>query len=141
VRGAIVRGIGSDSGGLGPQRAALCATFGQAFYNTSLFTLRDLKARARDQQLTSDFNAYFDGFSPNVQDILINFEFRNIILRLAKADALGTMIAKFLDPEINVSPFFPTPFFHFSSLIFPFCYLFFSGRMFLPPPVVVSNMR
>ncbi|MBX9680765.1 MAG: type I restriction-modification system subunit M [Gemmataceae bacterium] len=39
-----------------------------------------------------------------MQDILTNFEFRNIIPRLSKADALGTMIAKFLDPEINLSP-------------------------------------
>jgi len=39
-----------------------------------------------------------------VQDILTNFEFRNIIPRLSKADALGTMIVKFLDPDINLSP-------------------------------------
>ena len=66
--------------------------------------LRDLKARANQQQLKADFEAYLDGFSPNVQEILTNFEFRNIIPRLSKADAHGTMIAKFLDPEINLSP-------------------------------------
>ena len=43
---------------------------GQAFYNTSKFTLRDLRARASQQQLRADFEAYLDGFSPNVQDIL-----------------------------------------------------------------------
>ena len=63
-----------------------------------------MRARANQQQLKADFEAYLDGFSPNVQDILTNFEFRNIIPRLSKADALGTMIAKFLDPEINLSP-------------------------------------
>jgi type I restriction enzyme M protein len=52
---------------------------GQAFYNTSKFTLRDLKNRASQQQLKADFEAYLDGFSPNVQDILENFEFRNQI--------------------------------------------------------------
>jgi type I restriction enzyme M protein len=93
-----------DKAGITEQRAALCGASGQAFYNTSQFTLRDLKARANQQQLKADFEAYLDGFSSNVQDILTNFEFRNIIPRLSKADALGTMIAKFLDPEINLSP-------------------------------------
>ena len=51
--------------------------------------LRDLKSRASQQQLKADFEAYLDGFSPNVQDILDNFEFRNQIPRLSKADALG----------------------------------------------------
>jgi len=86
------------------QRAALCSAAGQAFYNTSKFTLRDLKARSSQQQLRQDFEAYLDGFSPNVQDILTNFEFRNTVPRLCKADALGTLIEKFLNPEINLSP-------------------------------------
>lgn len=93
-----------DKAGITEQRTALCGSSGQAIYNTSKFTLRDLKARANQQQLKLDFEAHLDGFSPNVQDILTNFEFRNIIPRLSKADALGTMIAKFLDPDINLSP-------------------------------------
>ncbi len=77
---------------------------GQAFYNTSKFTLRDLQARTSQQQLRTDFEAYLDGFSPNVQDILDHFEFRNQIPRLSKADALGTLIEKLLAPDINLSP-------------------------------------
>ena len=77
---------------------------GQSFYNTSKFTLRDLKARSSQQQLKADFEAYLDGFSPNVQDILEKFEFRNQIPRLSKADALGTLIEKFLSPDVNLSP-------------------------------------
>jgi hypothetical protein len=42
--------------------------------------------------------AYLDGYSPNVQEIIDNFEFRNHIPRLSKADALGTLIEKFLEP-------------------------------------------
>lgn len=86
------------------QDQALRQAAGQAFYNTSKFTLRDLRARASQQQLKADFEAYLDGFSPNVQEILDNFEFRNQIPRLSKADALGTLIEKFLDPAINLSP-------------------------------------
>ncbi|MHB8519637.1 MAG: type I restriction-modification system subunit M [Limisphaerales bacterium] len=93
-----------DKAGISEQRAALCADSGQAFYNASKFTLRDLKSRGSQQQLRQDFEAYLDGFSPNVQDILLNFEFRNCMPRLSKADALGTLINNFLDPEINLSP-------------------------------------
>ncbi len=93
-----------DKAGITNQDQALRQAAGQAFYNTSRFTLRDLKARASQQQLKADFEAYLDGFSPNVQDILENFEFRNQIPRLSKADALGTLIEKFLSPDINLSP-------------------------------------
>ena len=86
------------------QDQALRQAAGQAFYNTSRFTLRDLKARASQQQLKADFEAYLDGFSPNVQDILEKFEFRNQLPRLSKADALGTLIEKFLSPDVNLSP-------------------------------------
>ena len=86
------------------QDAALRAAAGQGFYNTSKFSLRDLRNRGSQQQLKADFENYLDGFSPNVQVILENFEFRNQIPRLSKADALGTLIVKFLDPSINLSP-------------------------------------
>ena len=72
-----------DQTGVVEQDAARRQAAGQAFYNTSKFTLRDLRARASRQQLRADFEAYLDGFSPNVQDILENFEFRNQIPRLS----------------------------------------------------------
>ena len=93
-----------DKAGIVDQRLALCQAAVQSFYNTSNFTLRDLRARASQQQLKADFEAYLDGYSPNVQEIIDNFEFRNQIPRLSKADALGTLIEKLLDPSINLSP-------------------------------------
>lgn len=93
-----------DKAGVVHQDAALRQASGKDFYNTSKFTLRDLKACSSQQQLRADFTAYLDGFSPNVQDILENFEFRNQIPRLSKADALGTLIEKFLDPSVNLTP-------------------------------------
>ena len=77
---------------------------GQAFYNTSQFTLRDLRACGNQQQLKADFEAYLDGFSRNVQDILENFEFRAHISKLSKADALGTLIEKLTSPDVNLGP-------------------------------------
>jgi type I restriction enzyme M protein len=93
-----------DKAGIVNQDQAMRQAAGQAFYNNSKFTLRDLRARASQQQLKADFEAYLDGFSPNVQDILEKFEFRNQIPRLSKADALGTLIEKLLSPDINLSP-------------------------------------
>ena len=93
-----------DAAGVIEQYSTLQQAAGQAFYNTSKFTLRDLKARANRQQLRADFEAYLDGFSPNVQDILDNFEFRNQIQRLSRADALGTLIEKLTSSDINLSP-------------------------------------
>ena len=93
-----------DGAGAVEQDSALRAAAGQAFYNTSPFTLRDLRARASRQRLEADFRAWLDGFSPNVQDILDNFEFRNQIPRLSKADALGTLIEKLTSPDVNLGP-------------------------------------
>jgi type I restriction enzyme M protein len=73
-------------------------------YNTSKFTLRDLKSRGSQQQLLADFEDYLNGFSPNVQDIIENFKFRNQLTTLSRADAIGTLIDKFLDPDIDLSP-------------------------------------
>ena len=98
-----------DKAAIVAQDGALRQAAGQAFYNTSTFTLHNLQARASQQQLRADFEAYLDGFSPNVQDILNNFEFRNQIPRLSKADALGTLLEKFLSTDINLSP---TPVLH-----------------------------
>ena len=93
-----------DAVGVVEQDPALRQAARQAFYNTSRFTMRDLKARASRQQLRADFEAYLDGFSPNVQDILDNFEFRNQVPRLSEGDALGGLIEKLTSPDINLSP-------------------------------------
>ena len=94
-----------DRAGVVEQDQALRKAAGHAFYNTSKFTMRDLLTRTTSQQLTADFRDYLDGFSPSVQDILDNFEFRNQIPRLANADALGTLIEKLTSPDINLSPY------------------------------------
>ncbi|HVI86830.1 MAG TPA: class I SAM-dependent DNA methyltransferase [Dongiaceae bacterium] len=93
-----------DEASIANQHAALCQASGEAFYNVSAFRLRDLASRARRQQLKADFEAYLDGFSPNVQEVLEKFKFRNQISTLVEADALGFLIEKFLDPSINLSP-------------------------------------
>ena len=93
-----------DEAGIVEQDGPLRAAAGRAFYNTSAFTMSDLRAVGSAQQLRADFEAYLNGFSPNVQDIIENFKFRNQISTLADADALGGLIEKFTSPDINLSP-------------------------------------
>jgi len=86
------------------QYPALCNAAGQAFCNASPFRLRDLISRPTKQKLKADFEAYLDGFSPNVQEILDKFKFRNQIDTMIEADILGAVIEKFISPDINLSP-------------------------------------
>lgn len=93
-----------DAAGVADSWPALAAEAKQAFCNASPFRLRDLMSRAKAQTLKADFEAYLDGFSPNVQEILEKFKFRNQIATMTDADILGPVIAKFVSPEINLSP-------------------------------------
>lgn len=93
-----------DEAKIAVQTPALCNAAGQAFCNSSPFTLKDLTSRAKAQQLKADFIAYLDGFSENVQEILDKFKFRNQIDTMVDADILGAVIGKFVDPSINLSP-------------------------------------
>ena len=93
-----------DDAGVTNQDATLRQVSGEAFYNTSPYRLRDLTSRGRQQQLRDDFQRYLDGFSPNVQEVLEKFEFRNQIPRLVDTGTLGFLLEKFLDPSINLSP-------------------------------------
>lgn len=92
-----------DKAGVKEQTAALCNTAGQSFCNASPFRLKDLTSRATPQKLKTDFIAYLDGFSPNVQEILDKFKFRNQIDTMIDAGILGSVIEKFVDPRIGVT--------------------------------------
>lgn len=93
-----------DSAGITNQWGALCNTAGQAFCNASPFCLRNLTSRPTPQKLKADFEAYLAGFSPNVQEILEKFKFRNQIDTMIEADILGAVIQKFISKDINLSP-------------------------------------
>ena len=93
-----------DAAGIDNQWPALCNAAGQAFCNASSFRLRDLTSRSKKQTLKTDFEAYLDGFSPNVQEILEKFKFRNQIDTMIEADILGAVIEKFISSDINLSP-------------------------------------
>ena len=93
-----------DEANIADQTGPLQGAAGQQFYNASPFTLRNLRSATSQQQLRDNFNAYLDGFSPNVQDILDKFEFRNQTARLSNGGVLDALIERFLTPTVNFSP-------------------------------------
>ena len=93
-----------DAAHIDNQWPALCNAAGQAFCNASPFLLKDLTSRGKKQTLEADFKAYLDGFSPNVQEILDKFKFRDQIKTMVDADILGAVIEKFTSSDINLSP-------------------------------------
>jgi len=74
---------------------------GHVFYNYSNFTLQKLLDDPNN--IRANFENYLDGFSPNVQDIISKFKFRNQLDTLEEADILFTTIEKFCTPRINLS--------------------------------------
>ncbi len=93
-----------DDAQVANQWQTLCNAAGQAFCNASPFLLKDLTSRGKKQTLEADFKAYLDGFSPNVQEILEKFRFRDQIKTLVDADVLGAVIEKFTSSDINLGP-------------------------------------
>ena len=85
------------------QESSLRKASGLPFYNISKFQLKDLRNRASKQQLRADFEDWLDGFSKNVQDIIRNFKFRNQLETLSDADAIGTLIEKFMNPDLKLA--------------------------------------
>ena len=93
-----------DKAGITEQRAALCR-------RRRPVVLQHLPVHPARPQIPrqpaaapADFEDYLNGFSPNVQDILENFKFRNQLSTLSKSDSLGTLIDKFLDPGNQPQP-------------------------------------
>jgi len=75
---------------------------GQAFYNTSNYTLKTLLSDPGN--IRSNFENYLNGYSENVQDIINKFKFRNEIDTLEDANKLFSTIEKFVLPKIDLRP-------------------------------------
>lgn len=84
---------------------ALCDITGMTFYNTSKWTLNRIKSQATDNNdiLLNNFTEYLNGYSENVKDVLLNFDYYSKAERLAKNDRLLAVIEKITDPYINLT--------------------------------------
>lgn len=74
---------------------------GYSFYNVSPFTFENLLNDS--EHIEENFKAFIGGFSDNIQDVLENFEFSNIIKRLRgktpEEDKLFYVIQEFNKPS------------------------------------------
>ncbi len=78
---------------------ALCKLSGYQFYNTSHFDLAEL---CNDpQNLRENFQAYIEGFSPNVKDILDKLEFEKQLDKMDQTDRLLSVTLAFSEIDLN----------------------------------------
>lgn len=75
---------------------------GYSFYNTSLYTFETLLADPAN--IESNFRAYLNGFSENMQDILDKFKFDVEITTMADNDALFYVIQEFNKADAYLGP-------------------------------------
>lgn len=75
---------------------------GYSFYNTNLYTFDTLLADPAN--IETNFRAYLNGFSENMQDILANFKFDLEISNLAENDRLFYVIQEFSKKEVDLGP-------------------------------------
>ncbi len=75
---------------------------GYKFYNTSPYTFDKLKADP--ENIKPNFEAFINGFSDNVIDILANMGFFTQIERMNDAGVLYQVISDFCEPNADMSP-------------------------------------
>ena len=80
---------------------------GYVFYNTSSFTLQQIKDTATNSQqlLSANIEEYLNGFSDNVKEIIEKFKLKSQIRHMASKDVLLNVLEKFTSPHINLTPF------------------------------------
>ena len=75
---------------------------GLAFYNTSPYTMK--MPLDDPKNINTNFLDYLNGFSDNVQDIISKFKFRNQLERFDETGITFSLIEKFCNPKVELSP-------------------------------------
>ena len=75
---------------------------GYSFWNISKFTFETLMNDA--DNIDTNLEAYLDGYSPNVQEIISKFKLRNQLETMKEAGVTYLLIEKLCNKEINLSP-------------------------------------
>jgi type I restriction enzyme M protein len=83
-------------------KKALESQSGYAFWNISKFTFESLLNDANN--IDTNLEAYLDGYSPNVQEIISKFKLRNQLETMKEAGLTYLLIEKLCNKEINLSP-------------------------------------
>ena len=82
-----------------PTPVLLKATNGLNFFNTSFYDLRRLAQDAGNIEL--NFNNYINNFSPNVREIIDNFQIGKIVAKIVKNDYLFMLVDKFTEVDLH----------------------------------------
>lgn len=77
----------------------LCRISGYDFYNTSNYDFSKLISDPDGVEL--NFEAYLQGFSSNIKDIIANFDFTNTVKLMVKGGVLFVTLQEFTDEYIN----------------------------------------
>ena len=80
----------------------LCRTSKYAFYNTSNYDFAKLIADPNNVE--ANFEAYLQGFSSNVKDIIENFDFENTVKLMVKGEVLFLTLQEFNSAKAEMSP-------------------------------------
>lgn len=88
--------------GLAVKDAFLRRASGYRFYNTSEYTFEKLKADP--ENIKVNFEAYINGFSDNVMDILSRMDFFTQLERMSNAGLLYQVISDFCSEKADMSP-------------------------------------
>lgn len=83
-------------------KSALQNASGYVFWNISKFTFESLLNDAYN--IDSNLEAYLDGYSPNVQEIISKFKLRNQLETMKEAGVTFLLIEKLAYKDINLSP-------------------------------------
>lgn len=83
-------------------KKALESQSGYPFWNISKFTFETLMNDA--DNIDTNLEAYLDGYSPNVQEIISKFKLRNQLETMKEAGVTYLLIEKLCNKEINLSP-------------------------------------
>lgn len=91
-----------DIEGLAVKDAFLRKASGYRFYNTSEYTFEKLKADP--ENIKANFEAYLNGFSDNVMDILSRMDFFTQLERMSNAGLLYQVISDFCSEKADMNP-------------------------------------
>ena len=80
----------------------LCRISGFDFYNTSNFDFA--KLIADPDGVEGNFEAYLQGFSSNIKDIIDNFDFANTVKLMVKGGVLFVTLQEFNSAKADMSP-------------------------------------
>lgn len=80
----------------------LCRTSGYDFYNASNYDFAKLIADPDNVEV--NFEAYLQGFSSNIKDIIDNFDFANTVKLMVKGGVLFVTLQEFNSTKADMSP-------------------------------------